>query len=148
MYKRILVATDGSELALRAVEAAAGLAKALGADLTIVTVTERWPLVEAAAEAEFGSKDAAERYHQIAQRQGEQNLAAAEQVVAAQSASCDTVHVQDSDPASGFMDAARAANADLIVIASHGRRGLTKFLLGSVANEVTATSKVPVLVVR
>lgn len=148
MYKRILVATDGSELAQKAVKSGAVLAKNLGSNLTIVTVTEKWPLVEAAAQAELGIDDPAGQYERIARAQGERILAAAEQIVSEFGLTCERVHVKNTEPATGVIETALKANADLIVVASHGRRGLSRMLLGSVANEILIRSTVPVMVCR
>ena len=60
--------------------------------------------------------------------------------------SCDIVHVADHHPADGIIETSRTKDCDLIVMASHGRRGVKKLLLGSVANEVLAHSSVPVLI--
>ena len=62
--------------------------------------------------------------------------------------SCETVHVKDQHPAEGIIAAAKDKACDLIVMASHGRRGLGRLLLGSQANEVLTHSKVPALIVR
>lgn len=61
---------------------------------------------------------------------------------------CDTVHVKDRYPAEGIVETAKTRGADLIVMASHGRRGLSKLLLGSQATEVVSLSPVPVLICR
>jgi nucleotide-binding universal stress UspA family protein len=62
--------------------------------------------------------------------------------------SCETLHVRDSHPADGIIMAASQKGCDLIVMASHGRRGVDRLLLGSQANEVLTRSKVPALIVR
>lgn len=148
MYKKILIATDGSELATKAVRAGLELAKALNADVTLVTVTERWPVVETAAQAEMGVKDPVGHYEALAQRGAQSTLAAAAEVAGEVGVDCEQVHVRDRYPASGILETAEKEEADLIVMASHGRRGLNKVLLGSVANEVVSGSKIPVLIVR
>jgi nucleotide-binding universal stress UspA family protein len=62
--------------------------------------------------------------------------------------SCETVHVRDRHPADGIMETASQKGCDLIIMASHGRRGFDRLLLGSQANEVFTRSKVPALIVR
>ena len=62
--------------------------------------------------------------------------------------SAEAVHVENQSPAQGIVEAANAKNTDLIVIASHGRRGVNKLLLGSQAAEVLSLSTVPVLVIK
>jgi nucleotide-binding universal stress UspA family protein len=148
MYQKILVATDGSELASQAVRTGAQLAKELNAALTIVTVTEPLPPVDAAAQAESGDTNPFGRYQQLAERSAMKSLGAAERLASGLGVTCGTVHIKDSYPALGIVETAEEQGADLIVMASHGRRGLTRLLLGSVTNEVLVRSKIPVLVCR
>ncbi len=148
MYSKILVATDGSELATQAVKTGVQLASELKASLTIVSVTEPLPPIDAAAQAEIGVKDPFAKYEQVVERGALQSLAVAQQLATEAGVDCETIHVKDSYPAIGIVQTAETCSADLIVMASHGRRGLTKLLLGSVTNEVLVKSKVPVLVCR
>lgn len=144
MYKHILIATDGSELAGRAVATALALAKQLKAKVTAVTATEPWTAM-VTGEAAFAfpveeyEKSAAENATRIL---GEVSAAASKQGVA-----CETVRVDDF-PAEGIIDTAKAKGCDLIVMASHGRRGLARVLLGSQALQVLTLSSVPVLICR
>jgi nucleotide-binding universal stress UspA family protein len=62
--------------------------------------------------------------------------------------SCSTVHVKERHPADGILETAKARSCDLIVMASHGRRGLTRLLLGSQAHNVVTHSAIPVLICR
>ena len=148
MHSKILVATDGSELATQAVKTGVQLASELKASLTIVSVTEPLPPIDAAAQAEIGVKDPFAKYEQVVERGALQSLAVAQQLATEAGVDCETIHVKDSYPAIGIVQTAETCSADLIVMASHGRRGLTKLLLGSVTNEVLVKSKVPVLVCR
>jgi nucleotide-binding universal stress UspA family protein len=148
MYQKILAATDGSELATNAVKTGIQLAKELKASLTIVSVTEPLPPIDAAAQAEIGVKDPIGRYEQLAEKGALKSLAAAQQLASEAGVACETIHVKDTHPAIGIVETGETNGADLIVMASHGRRGLTKLLLGSVTNEVLVRSKVPVLVCR
>ena len=148
MYSKILVATDGSELATQAVKTGVQLASELKASLTIVSVTEPLPPIDAAAQAEIGVKDPFAKYEQVVERGALQSLAVAQQLATEAGVDCETIHVKDSYPAIGIVQTAETCSADLIVMASHGRRGLTKLLLGSVTNEVLVKSKVPLLVCR
>lgn len=148
MYGRILVTTDGSELANTAVATGARLAKALGAHLMIVCVTEPLPPLDAAAQAELGASNPFGQYEAMAARSAEKTLSAAERIAGDLGVAAETIHVKDSYPAAGILEAAATHDADLIVIASHGRRGLRKLLLGSVTNEVLVESTIPVLVCR
>lgn len=148
MYKNILIATDGSKLARKAVQVGLELAKAVGARVTLVTVTERWPIVEVAAQAEMGVKDPIGHFEALAEEGARATLDAAAQTARETGIDCAQVHVKDQAPADGIAATAREVGADVVVLASHGRRGIEKMLLGSVANEVLAHSKVPVLIVR
>ena len=62
--------------------------------------------------------------------------------------SCETLHVKDRRPAEGIIETAKAKDCDLIVMGSHGRRGISRLVLGSQASEVVSHSTVPVLVCR
>jgi nucleotide-binding universal stress UspA family protein len=148
MYRHILAATDGSDSANKAVRHAAALAKATGARLTIVNVTQMWSSLDIAHAAEAGVQNPVGEYEAMAAKSAERVLAAAKALAAADGTTCDTVHIQDRAPAEGIIAAAKDKGCDLIVMATHGRRGLGRLLLGSQAAEVLSTSTVPVLIVR
>ena len=80
MYKKIMVATDGSEPSTNAVKHAAGLAKLTGAGLVIVNVTESWSVLEAAQASESGIRDPVEQYEKLADNAAKKTLNAAEAV--------------------------------------------------------------------
>ena len=145
MYKHLLIATDGSELAQKAVDQGLALAKKLGAAVTAVTVTEPWPVTLA---GDVVVAYPIEEYEQSAASTAGNILAAVADAAAKQGVACSTVHVKDKYPAEGIVDTAKSKGCDLIVMSSHGRRGLTKLLLGSQAVEVLTHSAVPVLVCR
>jgi nucleotide-binding universal stress UspA family protein len=134
MYRHLLLATDGSELAQKAVAQGLDLAKALQARVTGVTVIEPVPAM-VSGDASF-----------VAQLQEYDRAATATAKTAG--VTCEVVHVKDQYPAQGILETAKAKGADLIVMASHGRRGISKLLLGSQATEVVSQSSVPVLVYR
>ncbi|MBX9775811.1 MAG: universal stress protein [Xanthobacteraceae bacterium] len=148
MYKRILVATDGSELANRAVAHGIALAKALNAPLSVVAVTDIWSPFEMAHDFDQRKKDPIGTYEALAATGAKRVLDKVAEMAKAQGVDCTLVHVADKRPADGIIEASKTAGADLIVMASHGRRGINRLLLGSQANEVVTTSKVPVLIVR
>lgn len=148
MYQDVLIATDGSELANKAVRSGLELAKILNANVTLVTVTETWPVADMAAQAEMGVKDPVGAYEVLAEKGARSTLAAAAAIATEVGVGCEQVHVKDQHPVSGIIETAKNKGADLIVIASHGRRGLSKMLLGSIANEIVTRSSVPVLIVR
>jgi nucleotide-binding universal stress UspA family protein len=148
MYKKILIATDGSDLAGKALSHGLELAKKFDASVTIVTVTELWPPVEMAAQVQSGHAHPIEDFERNVAAWAEKILSAAADKARDAGVSCETVHLPDSHPADGIIETARKKDCGLIVMASHGYRGVKKILLGSVANEVLAHSSVPVLICR
>jgi nucleotide-binding universal stress UspA family protein len=148
MYQNILIATDGSELGSKAVTHGVTLAKRLNAPVTMVTVTEAWSALELSRLARHGAKNPIFQYEEMAAAAATNILGKAKQIADSQGVRCDTVHVQDRHPAEGIIATAKDKGCDLIVMASHGRRGIDRILLGSQANEVLTHSKVPALIVR
>ena len=145
MYGRILIATDGSELADKAVDHGLGLAKAVGAKVTILRVTNLpAPLVY---EGVVVALPAEEIREEIAKRVAEQ-FAEIRGKAAATGLEIETVQVENDFPWQAILDAAKEKGASLIVMASHGRRGLTAVLLGSETQKVLTHSTIPVLVCR
>ncbi len=145
MYKHILIATDGSELAHKAVVQGFALAKAVGAKVTVVTVTEPWTAV---VPGEMGMAFPVDEYEKGASENASGILATVKREADAAGVTCETVHMADQYPADGIIATAKDKACDLIVMASHGRRGLSRLLIGSQANQVVVHSDVPVLVVR
>jgi nucleotide-binding universal stress UspA family protein len=149
MYSRILIATDGSALADRGVTSGVALAKALGASAVIMTASEPWVPIgvdtTGAAVTEYGLADEYEKAERAA---GEEILANAAKLADQSGVAATTIFVSRQYPADAILSTAEAQHADLIVMASHGRRGVQRLLLGSQANEVLTRSKVPVLIVR
>jgi nucleotide-binding universal stress UspA family protein len=145
MYKHILIATDGSELAQKAVDQGLAVARALAAKVTAATVTEPWVAV---APGEMAIAFPIEQYEKAAAANAARILAVVAAAAKQAGVACDTLHVKDEFPAEGIIEAAKQRGCDLIVMASHGRRGLTRLLLGSQANRVVTHSTVPVLICR
>jgi nucleotide-binding universal stress UspA family protein len=146
MYKHILITTDGSEVAQKGVEAGLSLAKSLGAKATLITVTESFPVYASAAggwiPTEMGNYDEIQKEH------ADRVLGLAKQAAEKLGVAADTLHVPNAVPAEAIIETVKARGCDLIAIASHGRRGLGRLLLGSQTSEVLSHSPVPVLVVR
>lgn len=143
MFKHILIATDGSAVGERATGHGLELAKQLNAEVTVVTVTEPWMEPQPIAPASWS-----EHYERAAAENAASALASATRVAAAKQLRCATVHVADRQAAEGIVETAMARGCDVIVVGSHGRRGVARVLLGSVAAEVVVLSVVPVLVCR
>lgn len=145
MYRHVVIATDGSELAGKAVEQGLALAKAIGARVTAVTVTEPLPPLAA------GDGTVAfplQEYEQGVAASAAKILDSVGAAAKSGGVACEVVHVKDQFPAEGIVETTLAKGGDLIVMASHGRRGLSKLLLGSQAGKVVSLSPVPVLVCR
>ena len=148
MFKHILIATDGSELAEKAVAHGIELAKHLGAKVTAVTVTESWDALSMAALAERNIPNPVADYEERMAASANRTLWSVSEAAKKLGQPCGTVYVKDRHPADGILETARAQNCDLIVMASHGRRGLSRLLLGSQANKVVTLSPTPVLICR
>ena len=145
MYRHILIATDGSDLSGRAVRQGLALSQTLQAQATVITVTEPWDAV-IIGEAAIVFPPA--EYEKTSAANAAGMLALAREMAAEIGVSCETLHVKDRRPAEGIIETAKAKHCDLIVMGSHGRRGISRLLLGSQANEVVSHSTVPVLVCR
>jgi nucleotide-binding universal stress UspA family protein len=145
MYKHLLIATDGSDLANKAVEQGIALAKILNARITAVLVTESWATKVPGEMAVGFPIDA---YEQSCADSASAVLTKVAAAAAAAGVACDQKHVRDQFPADGIIEQSKASGCDLIVMASHGRRGLSRLLLGSQANQVVTHSAVPVLICR
>lgn len=150
MYKHILISTDGSEVAQKGVDHGMALAKAVGAKAVVITVTEAFP-VFASAGAGVGAGwvpiEMAD-YDKIQGEYADRVLASAKQTADQNGVAAETLHIRNASPAEAIIDTAKARGCDLIVMASHGRRGLGRLLLGSQTSEVVTRSPLPVLVVR
>ena len=150
MYANILLSADGSDVARKGVKHGIGLAKALNAKVTVITVTEPLPIDYGSGHAsgwiptqqEFDSFEAAckERAGKVL----DEARAMAEQI----GISVELLHVPNAHPATTIIETAKSRGCDLIVMGSHGRRGLRKLFLGSQTSEVLADGSVPVLVVH
>jgi nucleotide-binding universal stress UspA family protein len=144
MYKHILIATDGSELAAKAVDTGLNLARLLKAKVTAVNASEPW---SAMATGEAALAFPVEEYEKGAAEAAARILGAVSDAAKKQGVPCETVHITDF-PAEGIIETAKAKGCDLIVMSSHGRRGLARVLLGSQATRVLTLSTVPVLICR
>lgn len=145
MYKSIIIATDASAIADKAVTHAIALAKALGAELTAVTVTEPY---EAVAFTDTMTVIEPSAYQEKCAEHAGRILAAVVASAKAAGVACETVHQDNQWPYDGIIKAAETVGADLIIIGSHGRRGLEGLLLGSQAVKLLTHTKIPALVVR
>ncbi len=146
MYKHLLIATDGSDVSRKAVDQGLELAKAMGARVTLLKVTEMWSALDVATRDDtLGMVEKYEAQQAIA---ANETLTKAKAIAETVGVQCATKHIADSHPADGILKAAKDEGCDLIVMGSHGRRGLDRMLLGSQAANVLANTKLPVLVCR
>ena len=138
MYNHILIPTDGSELAGKAVQHGAALAKQIGAKVTMLTVLP--------PEMITSDREMAEIRKASMQKHTAEILGA----VAMQTAgiACETIQVEHEQPYQAIINTADSKGCDLIVMASHGRRGISAIVLGSETVKVLTHCKIPVLVYR
>jgi nucleotide-binding universal stress UspA family protein len=149
MYANILLSTDGSDVARKGVKQGIALAKALNAKVTVITVTEPMYIDYGGghaggyipSEEEVASFDAACK--ERAGKALDEARAMTEQI----GISVELLHVPNAHPATAIVETAKSRGCDLIVMATHGRRGLRKLFLGSQTSEVLVNGSVPVLVV-
>lgn len=147
MYKKILVPTDGSRLSDRAVKEAMLLAQALDAKLVLFHALPptQQPIYSEGSSAMLGSR---QRARKAAGSRARRMLAAAAKKVEAAGVAASRDYAVSTSPHDGIVAAAQKHHCDLIVMASHGRRGLSRVLLGSETQAVVSRARVPVLVVR
>jgi nucleotide-binding universal stress UspA family protein len=145
MYRHLLLATDGSEFAQKAVAQGLDLAKVMRARVTAVTVTDP---VSQIVSSDVSIMLPLQEYDRAATTHAARILDAVTAVASSAGVACDIVHIKDQYPAQGILDTAKTQGTDVIVMASHGRLGISKLLLGSQATEVVSRSSIPVLVYR
>jgi nucleotide-binding universal stress UspA family protein len=145
MYKKILVPTDGSDLSGLAADAAIEFARLCGAELVALSVAEPYPLMPAAEgamvvdpglETDVLLRDAQENVDKVAQAASRAGIA------------CTGVTAISMVPYQEIIDTGAKHGCDLVFMASHGRRGLSRLLAGSVTQNVLAYSSIPVMVLR
>jgi nucleotide-binding universal stress UspA family protein len=145
MYKKILVPTDGSALSQQAAREAVDFARVCGAQIVAFAVAEPYPLIPAAEgamvidpgiEADTLIKCTRDNVEQVAQ------------LARAAGVPCQAATAYSALPWQEIVNAATSHGCDLIFMASHGRRGLSRLLAGSVTQDVLARSTLPVMVLR
>ncbi len=145
MYTNILIATDGSELAGKAVRHGIALAKRIDAKTTVLTVLPPFHVLTTDTQM---IEDTPEQYKARMREHAEKTLGAAAKAAQATGVACETVQVEHEHPYRAIIDTAASKGCDLIVMASHGRHGISAILLGSETVKVLTHSKIPVLVHR
>ena len=140
MYTHILIPTDGSALAGKGVQHGVALAKLIGAKITILTVL---PPDMITADREVDEIRKASK-----QKHAEEVLGAVATQTQTAGVACETIQVEHEHPYQAIINAADSKGCDLIVMASHGRRGISAIVLGSETVKVLTHCKIPVLVYR
>jgi nucleotide-binding universal stress UspA family protein len=145
MHRHILIPTDGSELSQKAIDYGMALAKSVNAKVTVMTVSTPFH----ALVVEPGTiTDTPEQYGKRMAALAAKYLNVANEAALAAGVSCDTMHVEHDQPYLAIIETAARKSCDLIVMASHGRRGISAIVLGSEAVKVLTHSTIPVLVFR
>ena len=147
MYKRILIATDGSPLSDKAVESGLGLAALSGASVVALKVVPRYPRSYFEGSAPL-NRDEVKQVEQRWSDAALAELAEIKKMGAEQGISVKSVVAKSELIAESIISAATKNNCDLIVMASHGRKGIKRVLLGSETQHVLTHSHIPVLVLR
>jgi nucleotide-binding universal stress UspA family protein len=144
MFKHILVPVDGSPTAQKAVETATGLAKAFGSKVTAIYVIDPYPFTGLGSDFAYGQAE----YLSAAAIEAKEATQAAEKTLEQAGVKVKTSVVEAHAAWRGILETATSVGADLIVMGSHGRHGLEKMVMGSVAQRVLSHSTLPVFVVR
>ena len=144
MYKRILFPTDGSDITAKALQAALGLAKLCNAEIHTLAVMEPFPY---SAISEMQPVPPQE-FYDAQERIAAEHVKAVVDAAVAAGVACQAHTVEALHPWEAILDHAKAQSCDLLVMASHGRRGMSALLLGSETQKVLTHSTLPVLVVR
>lgn len=148
MFTHVLLPTDGSRLSDRAVKRGIEFARSANAAVTAVHVVPEFRMV---VEEGFVSPMSAEfkkRFEKESQQHARKMLDKVEAAAKAAGVACDSVAVVSDYPYQQIIEVAKKKKCDLIIMASHGRRGLSSLLLGSETAKVLTHSKIPVLVMR
>ena len=144
MFKKILVPTDGSDFSIEAAARAVPLAKLAGAAITVLFVQDVHPSLSASD----GIVGTVQAYVAAVRAEGLRAMQRVVDIAKAEGVPIETLVVENRQAANGIVDAAQEIGADLIVMGSHGRSGLAKLVMGSVAGKVLVLSPVSVLIVK
>ena len=148
MYRNILIATDGSDLAGKAVSHGLGLAKALGAKVTAVIVEAPFNVFEVPESKARMMSEAYAEHAAAIKRHADRVLSRVAEAAKTAGVACDTVQIEEEHAFQGIIKTAKDKGCDAIIMASHGRSGISAALLGSVTNKVLAHTTIPVVVVH
>ena len=144
MFQHILLPVDGSSSSSMAVEKASGLAQAFGSKVTAIYVIDPYAFSGVGADFAYGQA----QYLDAATAEGNEALKGVAALLSAAGVTVTTATIEAHAIYRGILETAASVGADLIVMGSHGRRGLEKLVLGSVAAQVLSHAHLPILVVR
>ncbi|MDO9360227.1 MAG: universal stress protein [Polaromonas sp.] len=144
MFKNILVPVDGSATASQAIEKAAAIAQAFQSKVSLVYVIDPYAFTGVGTDFAYGQSE----YLAAATAEGNEAIASARLMFENKGIPVTTSVVEGHAVYKGILETAGSTNADLIVMGSHGRKGLEKLVLGSVASQVLSNAHLPVLIVR
>ena len=147
MFKHIFLPTDGSELSRATTARAVSFAKEAGARITAFYAKPEYPIAYF-GEGALIDPTTPEKFAELADQQAAEILDDVKRQCAAADVPCSTTSTISDVPYEAIIAAAEASGCDLIFMASHGRRGISGFLLGSETNKVLTHSSIPVLVYR
>jgi nucleotide-binding universal stress UspA family protein len=148
MYRHILIPTDGSELAQKAIVHGLSFAKAVGAKVTVLTVEPSFNVYDVPASRANLMSAAFEEYTKQARAHAESILNGIANDAKVAGIECETMQVTHDHPYQAIVATAKEKGCDLIVMSSHGRSGIAAIVLGSVTAKVLTHTAVPVLVYR
>lgn len=144
MFQRILVPTDGSDITKKAIQTTIGLAKSLGATVHAISVKEPFPYSSISEMQPTPPQEFFDAQERIAAARVQEVSEACQ----AAGIGCEAHTVEALHPWEAITEHAERMGCDLVIMASHGRRGVTALLLGSETQKVLTHSKIPVLIVR
>jgi nucleotide-binding universal stress UspA family protein len=147
MFKTILIPTDGSKLAAKAVKSGIAFAAAVGAKVVVYQALEE-TIRYAYSEGYVLPKNMASSLERQARDLAEKHLATVKKAALAAGVACETLASKAIVPYEGIVATAKKKKCDAIFMASHGRRGIAGLLMGSVTTQVLTHSKIPVVVYR
>ena len=145
VFKHLLIPTDGSELSDGAIQHGVEFAKDISARVTLLTVTEPFHTISLKVDQ---VEDTPDEYQRHAKQRATHALSKGAECAREAGVGYDTMHVEHDHPYQAIIQAAEAKGCDLVVMASHGRRGLSAAMLGSQTVSVLTHSSIPVLVYR
>jgi nucleotide-binding universal stress UspA family protein len=144
MFEHILVPVDGSGTAKKAVSKASAMAKAFGSRVTVIYVIDPYPFTGVGTDFAYGQAD----YLSAATAEANAAIKYAKDALAKDGIPVDSSVIESHTAWRGIVEAGASLGANLIVMGSHGRNGIEKLVLGSVAQAVLSHTRLPVLVVR